>query len=491
MAKKYRRILVLMAISQVLLVLFVLYWLRSQYFDEKKLLEQRLTTMYIDTQDEIIDTILYKNYVQPAMSADKRMVIREAEKRGSRNEHVITTISGDTVIDKNSAGKKEGIIDVRIITDRSAGTAKPDSDILKKSSENLLIRSVRLVIAHSSDTGHFKKQAFDSLVICGDSETFRQHFDQKMKLSGLKLGIHMEDPRDSLSPGKKHSLIFIRPHTQFKLPPVEINSYSWYLIGTIGPQVAFGLALVLITALAFFLSYRSIRSQHILNGAREEFISNITHELRTPVATLGVAIESLGRYNMASEPQKAAEYLRLASLETKRLEELINRVLDQTLLESGSASPELAGVNITTLLNETADLMRHKLTGGGKIETITGDIEIMVKGDPLFLKGALINLVDNAIRYCDKIPEIVIESKVVEGAAEISIRDNGPGIPEEYQNRIFDKFFRLPSGNVHNVKGYGLGLSFVKLVMKLHGGSVVMKNIENGCVFTLRMPLGK
>ena len=114
--------------------------------------------------------------------------------------------------------------------------------------------------------------------------------------------------------------------------------------------------------------------------------------------------------------------------------------------------------------------------------------DLKISGDRLYITGVLINLIDNAIKYSDQEPVIKVLSTRTANEIRVEINDNGPGIPEEYQKRIFDKFFRVPNENIHNVKGYGLGLSFASLVMNLHKGSIEVRNLNPGCSFLLKFP---
>jgi two-component system phosphate regulon sensor histidine kinase PhoR len=201
-----------------------------------------------------------------------------------------------------------------------------------------------------------------------------------------------------------------------------------------------------------------------------------------------VALEALGNFNMKKEPHVMEEYLRLASEETKRLGALINRVLDHTLLEQKQHPLDLQEIDLNRLITEVTDSMSIKLGKKGRIEFNIIEDNIRISGDPLYLKGMLINLIDNSIKYCDKEPLIKIVSGRNDTKIVIEINDNGPGIPAEYQKKIFEKFFRLPSEDIHNVKGYGLGLSFASLVMELHKGSIEVRNLNPGSSFILKFP---
>ena len=183
------------------------------------------------------------------------------------------------------------------------------------------------------------------------------------------------------------------------------------------------------------------------------------------------------------------EYLRLASEETQRLGELINRVLDHTLLEQKQHPLDLKAIDLNRLIKEVVDTMKIKLGKKGTIEFIAPEDSIIMSGDPLYLKGVFINLIDNSIKYCDKEPVIKIVAVKNEDEIVIEINDNGPGIPAEYREKVFEKFFRLPSEDIHNVKGYGLGLSFASLVMELHKGSIEVRNLSPGSSFILKFPV--
>ena len=303
----------------------------------------------------------------------------------------------------------------------------------------------------------------------------------------MKLNISWEEK--AVSHSESRNILYVNPANPFSLPGVSITKYNGYLAGKILPQILFGLILIFITGFAFVISYRRLRDNVILNNLRNEFISNMTHELKTPVATIAIALESLGRYNMRNEPEVMDEYLRLASSETKRLTELINRVLDHSMLEENNQLLKPVLTDVNSLVSDVTRNMQQRFEKCGSIEFKPSPEKINVLCDPLFLRGVIINLIDNSIKYCDKDPVIRILSDAESGSAIIEVSDNGPGIPEEYHNRIFEKFFRMPTGNVHNVKGYGLGLSFAALVMKLHKGSISITNLDPGCSFKLRLPL--
>jgi len=486
--KKHIRILILMITSQVLLTLFVVQWLRTQYGNEKKMMTSEIDRLYLAAQDELIDTLLFNSYVVPVIdSAGDGAIKHIISVSDSLTVDSMTQLTKDVTRNNIFWKGTKGAITVRINSEGDSLPTLPDTIKIRKLNDEMLLRSVKLMVTHTSGP---VKEGFNGSFALGfriDSLKFIDSFVQKMHGEEMKFHISWYKAMPDSAPASK-GVLLVNPMSPFSLPSLAITRYSGFLLNKILPQIFFGIVLIFITALAFFLSYRSIRDHLIMNSLRNEFISNITHELRTPVATIGVALESLGKYNPGNDPSLTEKYLALASVETKRLEELINRVLDNSLLEEARESLSFTDTDISELIREVAGIMKLKLERSGNIEVTAPAEPIRIKCDPLYLRGALINLVENSIKYCDKTPLIKISVQKESDRVKIEVSDNGPGIPSGYHKRIFGKFFRLPSENIHNVKGYGLGLSFVSQVMKLHKGGVNVRNLSQGCCFTLEIP---
>lgn len=483
-SKKHRSIIVLMIASQLLLTMFVVYWLRSQYITEKERLLHELLGLYIDTQDEIVDTLLFKSYVNPVLTGkDGNISITDSMVTGSG----FSARSKETEDIVRWKGLK-GSITVRM-ENHSDTSGQPDTLKIRKINDEILLRSVRLIVSHSRDSMNKNGPVVRNFMMKPDTSVFKKHFHNRLDESGLKFNITWETSDHSKDTAHFKRVLYLDPASPFSMPAISVTGYGTYLTGKILPQIIFGFALMVITALAFLISYRSIRNHIILNNMRNEFINNITHELKTPVTTISIALESLAKYNIRNEPEVMDEYLKIAVSENKRLEELINRVLDHSLLEVNKHPLKLISTDLNLLIPEVVVVMNQRIEEAGKIEFKASEKEINVLCDPLYLKAVLSNLIDNSIKYCNMEPFIRIITGKADGFAVIEVTDNGPGIPAEYREKIFEKFFRLPSGDVHNVKGYGLGLSFVSLVMKLHNGSVEVKNCDDGCTFVLKIPV--
>lgn len=485
---RHRRILILMILSQLLLTGFVIQWLLSQYRDEKALLAKELTGFYIKSHDEILDTLLFKTYVDPVLSENKIIMMdhRVIHSDSTGNKKVI-----QSKVEYSKEGTKVRDRDVVTFNIVGGGDSSAQKKIVVKRKglpDEMLLKSVKLIIAHSEDTLNLRDPEMLEFSSGIDTTNFKKYFHKRISDNGMKFHIRWSSDKNDIRHVKQTRVIFIEPLTGFSLPKASVTGYQGYVFGRILTQIIFGFVLVFITGLAFIVAYRSIRNHMILNNLRNEFVSNITHELKTPVSTIMVALEALGNFDMKKDQHIMEEYLRLASEETKRLGELINRILDHTLLEQKEHPLELSDIEINSTIAEVVDIMNQKLGSKGRIEFNAGEENISISGDRLYIKGVLINLLDNSIKYCDKEPVITILAERNGDDIVIEINDNGPGIPGIYQKKIFEKFFRLPTEDVHNVKGYGLGLSFASLVMELHKGSIEVRNISPGSSFILKFP---
>ncbi|RYY87798.1 MAG: HAMP domain-containing histidine kinase [Chitinophagaceae bacterium] len=266
------------------------------------------------------------------------------------------------------------------------------------------------------------------------------------------------------------------------------NTVPYLLQKTAGPIILSGF-LVLFCALSFWVLYRNVVRQRRLAEIKNEFISNITHELKTPIATVSVAIEALRSFSASMDPAKSKEYLDISANELQRLSLLVDKVLKLSMFEKRSIELKYEDLDMQELVDEVTTSMRLQFERRNATVTVEASGDTRLQGDRLNLVSVLFNLVDNALKYSDGSPQIVIALTETGDRVQLSVSDQGVGVPEEYRKRIFEKFFRVPTGNVHNAKGYGLGLSYVSHVVNRHHGSIrVEPNGANGSRFIITLP---
>ncbi|CAL1521148.1 HAMP domain-containing sensor histidine kinase [Chitinophaga sp. MM2321] len=247
--------------------------------------------------------------------------------------------------------------------------------------------------------------------------------------------------------------------------------------------------LLVLTTLCFVYMLRTILKQKKLSEVKNDFINNMTHELKTPIATVSAAVEAMQNFNALSDQRKTQAYLDISKNELQRLSDLVEKVLHIAAEEK----EDIELFKEETDLNEVIDyiLSSHQLKATKPLQlrfdnNLSGETVFV---DKTHLSNAINNLVDNAIKYSRDQVQLYIQCKVENGELKIRVKDSGIGIPRIYQENIFDKFFRVPTGDLHNVKGFGLGLSYVKKIVEMHGGTIrVHSEQDKGTEFIISIP---
>lgn len=285
----------------------------------------------------------------------------------------------------------------------------------------------------------------------------------------------------------KVTIGFAKP-TTFTL---RFGSYTWFIVKKLSQLILVSIVLVGVTILSFLLLYRNIIKQRRLTAIQNDFISNITHELKTPIATVGVAIEALKNFNALDDPKRTREYLDISVNELERLSLLVDQVLRFSMFEKKGIELKKETFDFRHLVSEILITFRPLFEKHNASVTFRDDGGIfMMEGDRLHLTSVIYNLLDNALKYSKESPVINLHLSTTKyDVFEFTISDNGIGIPPEYRFKIFNKFFRVPTGDKHNIKGYGLGLSYVWEVILRHQGYIDVKSeLGEGSTFILKIP---
>ncbi|MFC3197190.1 ATP-binding protein [Parapedobacter deserti] len=249
--------------------------------------------------------------------------------------------------------------------------------------------------------------------------------------------------------------------------------------------------LLLVLIGCFTYTIFTMLRQKKISEMKTDFINNMTHEFKTPVATIMIASESLRDPEIASDQTRAARLANIIYDENVRLGNHIERVLNIARLEKDNLKLEHRDVDINDLAQAVVDSMELQLQkNGAKVYTHLDATNAVVVGDELHLSNVLFNLVDNAIKYSKDHPEITIRTKNIGKQIQITVADKGIGMSRDQLSKIFDQFYRIPTGNRHDVKGFGLGLSYVSDIVKRCGGKVqVRSEKDKGTTFDITLPL--
>jgi two-component system phosphate regulon sensor histidine kinase PhoR len=264
-----------------------------------------------------------------------------------------------------------------------------------------------------------------------------------------------------------------------------------FLLKKISLQILFSLFLVAFTSVTFIFLYRNLVAQRKLTEMKNDFISNITHELKTPLATVSVAVEALRNFGGIENPQRTKEYLDISAAELQRLSLLVDKVLKLSLFENRELELKKENFDLKQLTEEVLNTMKLQFnTHHAKVELEIQGNYFNIHADRLHITSVIFNLLDNALKYSKGKPEITVRLQHHTDTVVLQVEDKGMGIPYDFRSKIFDKFFRVPTGDHHNIKGYGLGLSYVAHVVKQHNGTISVESEPGaGSIFTVKFPV--
>ena len=461
----------LMLISIVLIAAFQGWWVWKGYKEEEQTLNIRTGILFRETVHHLqvfklqLDTFLKRKIPSESDMVGMMNVVKERIRDsldGSPRfrSTVIITNKDTTEIRGRDSGRKKSVVEMdgnMNFFDVLIGT-----DSLKDS-----LRVAEIIAAYQKG---LKKE---NINIPFSVEKFEEKPGrQKRALPG--------------SPEEAAVTIGLLHPLTYKLHLEKVPSY---LLARTSPQIFFSILLLGITILSFLTLFRNLRAHQKLGAIKNEFISNITHELKTPIATVTVAIEALKSFNALDDPGRTKEYLDISQHELQRLSLLVDKVLKLSMFEKKEIELKIENVDLKALVEEVAASMRLQLEKQKAQLSIQSAGDTTIEGDRLHFMSVIFNLLDNALKYSKSNPSIQIEIRQQGELAELAVKDNGIGIAPEYKDKIFEKFFRVPTGNMHNAKGYGLGLSYVAHVVNRHQGLIAVESEPGiGSRFIIKLP---
>lgn len=264
-----------------------------------------------------------------------------------------------------------------------------------------------------------------------------------------------------------------------------------FLISQLWGLLLISVVLILMIIFSFTVSIHTIFRQKKLSEMRTDFINNMTHEFKTPVSTISLACEALSDKDVQKSEAVYNSYINVINEENKRLGSMAEKILQSALLDKGSLSLRKEWVNVHEIIEDVIRKISLQIENrNGKIfKDFHAETSVLL-ADKIHLTNVILNLVDNALKYTLDDPEIVISTHNIDSGIEIDVADNGIGISQTEQQKIFDKLYRIPTGDVHNFKGFGLGLSYVKAIVDLHSGKIKLESEpKRGSKFTIVLPL--
>jgi two-component system phosphate regulon sensor histidine kinase PhoR len=464
---------ILMVLSIMAIAGFQLYWLKKAYQREERNLDMRTNFMFRETIFDLQGTKLKLDKLMGDSSTSTKVFIQKEFPQNGLKER-----------------------------------KKPDQKIVNM--VDILTKKVkdadgRAIIIRGSDTMHFSNKSFSGrrnrlMQFLFDIDSIQDSIRVKEVQATYGKKLHDQNINVPFSVKRvptveRENPVFNEVTLGFSNPityQLSLGNTVPFLLKRISVPILFSVFLVAFTILSFSLLYRNLLRQRRLADIKNEFISNITHELKTPIATVSVAIEALRSFNASIDPQRSKEYLDISANELLRLSLLVDKVLKLSMFEKKEIELRYEPLDMKELVEEVTSSMRLQFEKKGAQIKVTTEGDTTLEGDRLHLVSVIFNLLDNALKYSTDNAEIDIAVKGMDNKLQLMIADSGIGIPGEYHNKIFEKFFRVPTGNLHNAKGYGLGLSYVSHVIKKHEGTIRVESVEgDGSKFFITLPKHK
>lgn len=284
------------------------------------------------------------------------------------------------------------------------------------------------------------------------------------------------------------------PNDVIQLPyfiHVYFPNLQGYIFNNIWLLLAISLVFVIAVIGIIYYILRTVIQQKQNSEIKNDFINNMTHELKTPISTISLACEALGDPELSKLENVKNRYISIINAENKRLGLLVEEVLQSAVLDKGSFKLKREELDLHSLINDVVDKfsIQVKEKNGELIADLKAS-DVVIEADRNHLTNVIYNLLDNAVKYSKDQPRLSISTCNQDGFVVIGVKDSGIGISSENLKKVFDKLYRVPTGNVHNVKGFGLGLSYVKIITERHGGRVyVESSLGQGSTFYIEIPL--
>lgn len=480
-------------LSLILLLAFLIYWNVNQYHSERNELEQ-------DLNDQM--NLAYSTFNDSIFTSIFDII--------SQNDSTLSNSSSGVTINSNMVNGN-GAIELH----NHSGYAHRDTSISIMFSSNQVISSdtndafnflpingnmVKTFLSDSStvNMGHLfdsvtKEKQFE--IILNESRNSNDHVKKYFVENLTKLNLPSDYNNEFLPEGQQHldgkiAIAYRNMNHEDPMLHATFSNYKPYLLKKITPSLLMSSVLFSIVSLAFFMILKTSNEQQRLADIRGEFMSNMTHELKTPIATVGVALEALSDYGAMNDQKRKEEYLDISKHELNRLSILVDKVLQMSSFEKGAAVMEFEKLDLKVITDQMINYM--KLPFEKNKVRFSYDLKgqnFTIRGDQVHMTNVLYNLIDNAIKYSDNTPVIDINISEESKYIKFKIKDKGIGIPKEYQGKIFDRFFRVPTHDIHNVKGHGVGLNYVSDVINKHKGLLhIESEVGQGTSIIFQIP---
>jgi two-component system phosphate regulon sensor histidine kinase PhoR len=467
---KYIQVIIFLSSFALLGFLLVqLYWAENTFNEKKNNFHTLFEICVTEIGDELRETILNEsNYLNPKIGGS----IFPIQNSSEGNSQLLDSLKKIRKSENSISEKRKSLL--RVINKQLALNININLDQAFKENEVISLIEASLEKHGIKNDFHYSITDENGLLFLSNFENIDNSILER------STSYSVEFLNDDLFTEKRVFTLYI-----LKL--------RWSIAKSFTPVLILSMVLILIILGTFIYSVRVIQNQKKNTRIKTDFINNMTHELKTPIATIGLACEALTDKNIKLDDSSQNRFLKTIKSENERLGKLVENVLESSVSVKASPELKLEVFNIEEVIKKTTKSIQLSYnTRNGKIKTDFLAQNKIIEADKLHITNVIHNLLDNSLKYSSKSPLVTISTRDVIGGLIIRIKDNGIGIAKDNHKRIFEKLFRVPTGDLHNVKGFGLGLSYVKSIIDLHKGKIMVESkLGNGSTFTVNLKSSK
>jgi len=494
--KLEKKILVLVAISLILLISVQVYWARRNYNEAETVFNEKIHRILVSVKTEANDAATcFMLYSKTYIDTNEGIFLMKSKWHGEEEVW-------DQKVHPDSLSMFFNIPDEykdspmnRVYKDLKFSTPVTAEILLKFRYDMNMNSPDKFILGQNVNENNFKESIKNHEPILNIYDTLM--IDSLIKLRLSEKDMHfkysyaiIKSNSDSIAYSGNPSLNkeILKSGIRARLTPDDLFSYpyeivlltknkSLYILRSIlgGLLLSMGIILILLFSYIYFI--RTINRQRKLSEMKNDFINNLTHEFNTPISNISLAYETLWDQGKIVRDTYSERAVQIIHGETERLKENVSRILKISTFEGNMISMTREDIQVSEIINAAIERLSLRINKKNAVINFSGPEEpIIIKGDRSHLSGAIENLIENALKYCNGNCKINIEVHLEKGVPVISITDNGIGMRNEELEKIFEKFYRVQHGNIQNERGFGLGLNYVKQVIEAHGGKITVSS---------------
>ncbi len=467
--------------------------------------DSAFTYSFVSTQSPGVTTRMENGKFQYWVDKPQRITVRAFGVLGGRDTTLIDSVRTrgfhDILLPKDRFTR--GIYFVQLKTDSSTMTTRiePGKQSVSVTVNDEDIRKGKVIkrIAESFSDARFvpasrrySKELVDSIL----SISLTTHDVPLPYEFGISTGDSLTLGRTSLpyaqlaKSGYRVPVIPLEPVPTNESLYLYFPGYRSYLVSALLPELGSSIVLLVVIIFCFVYTIRTILRQKEFSGRLVDFINNMTHEFKTPISTIALASEAMTRPDVRNSRTKVSRYTKVITDENRRMRNQVDKILQMAALEEGETEFDTSAVDMHEIINHAVtNIELQVIARDGSVTRQLRADRSLIRADALHIENVIHNLLDNAMKYSGHEPVITISSANDGDELITTISDQGIGIAHEHVEKVFDKYYRVPTGNIHDVKGFGLGLSYVKLIVEAHKGTVnLASEAGKGTTVELRFP---